>query len=233
MTDEHDMNAEPPVKLKGVGGGLWITLDPSRPEDLIKSEVKTLFDRLKHLAVNAEVVIDTGDAKGHDELINQLKTYLVDTFHVKTVKRPPEKRSVPVERIRQRDLSKSFNQHKSDVMMLRGRVRSGQKIESGKHIVITGDVNPGAEISAGGDIIILGRLKGKVHAGVPDHHNAIIFALEFNPTQVRIGSITAAGTGETSKKNTAEFASIDREGIVVKEYLAANPFGKMPWPEVI
>jgi len=232
MTDENHMNTEPPVKLKGVGGGLWITLDPSRPQDLIKNEVKTLFERLKHLAVNAEVVIDTGDAKGQEELIDEIKTYLVETFHVKTVKKPPEKRSVPVERIRQRDLSRSFNHHKSDVMMLRGRVRSGQKIESGKHIVIAGDVNPGAEISAGGDIIVLGRLKGKVHAGVPDNHGSIIFALEFNPTQVRIGNITAAGTGESSKK-TAEFASIDHEGIVVREYLKANPFGKMPWPEVI
>lgn len=232
MTDENQMKTEPPVKLKGVGGGLWITIDPSRPEDLIKREVTTLFERLRNLAINAEVVIDTGGAKGHEALIKELKTYLIETFHVKTVKKPPEKRSVPVERIRQRDLSRSFNHHRSDVMMLRGRVRSGQKIESKKHIVIAGDVNPGAEISAGGDIIVLGRLKGKVHAGVPDNHNSIIFALEFNPTQVRIGSITAAGVKESSK-SAAEFASIDREGIVVQDYLKVNPFGKIPWPEVI
>jgi septum site-determining protein MinC len=116
--------------------------------------------------------------------------------------------------------------------MLRGRVRSGQKIESRKHIVITGDVNPGSEICAGGDVLVLGRLAGKVQAGYPDDTTAIIFALEFKPTQVSIGTVAAAGIDEEINAKP-EYACVEGDGIVVKDYMTANPFRKMPWPEAI
>ncbi len=122
--------------------------------------------------------------------------------------------------------------HRSDVLMLKGRIRSGQKVESKKHIIIAGDVNPGAEISAGGDIIVLGRLKGKVHAGYPDNEDAIIFALEFNPTQIQISGTSAVGADETPGKK-AEYASIEKNRIVVQDYLKANPFATIPWPEAL
>ncbi len=221
-----------PVKLKGVGDGFWITLDPLHPEDVIKLEINKLFKNLKHLVANSSVVIDIGDAKGHDNLIKNIKSYLKTQFEVAKVSTPPEKRSIPTQRIRQRDLSKGWNHHKSDVLMLRGRVRSGQKIESKRHIVITGDVNPGAEINAGGDIIVLGKLSGKVHAGCPDNDKAIIFALEFKPTQVQIGTIAAAGIEEEFIAKP-EYACIEDGGIMVKDYMKTNPFRKMPWPETI
>jgi septum site-determining protein MinC len=221
-----------PVRLKGVGDGFWITLDPSHSEEVLKSEIEKVFKNLKHLAINASVVIDVGDAKGHDDLIFSIETYLKNRFEIAKVSRPPEKRSIPTERIRQRDLSKGWNHHRSDVLMLRGRVRSGQKIESRKHIVITGDVNPGSEICAGGDVLVLGRLAGKVQAGYPDDTTAIIFALEFKPTQVSIGTVAAAGIDEEINAKP-EYACVEGDGIVVKDYMTANPFRKMPWPEAI
>lgn len=227
-----EKEGSPSVKLKGVGDGFWVTVDPSRTETDIREELGVLFKRLKHLAINARVIIDTGDAQGQDNLVRNLGTFLKDTFDVGTVARPPEKRSVPVERIRQRDLARGWNQHRSEVLMLRGRVRSGQTITSKKHLVITGDVNPGAELSAGGDIIVLGRLMGKVHAGAPDNDDAIILALDFRPTQVRIGTHVAAGLDERSE-GKAEIATVNNEGIVVQDYLKANPFGNVPWPEVV
>jgi septum site-determining protein MinC len=221
-----------PVRLKGVGDGFWITLDPSHSEEVLKSEIEKVFKNLKHLAINASVVIDVGDAKGHDDLIFSIETYLKNRFEIAKVSRPPEKRSIPTERIRQRDLSKGWNHHRSDVLMLRGRVRSGQKIESRKHIVITGDVNPGSEICAGGDVLVLGRLAGKVQAGYPDDTSAIIFALEFKPTQVSIGTVAAAGIDEEINAKP-DYACVEGDGIVVKDYMTANPFRKMPWPEAI
>ena len=221
-----------PVRLKGVGDGFWITIDPFHSEDVLRLEIDKLFGNLKHLAVNASVVIDVGDAKGHDDLIENLKSYLKTKFEVAKVSTPPEKRSIPTERIRQRDLSKGWNRHRSEVLMLRGRVRSGQKIESKKHIVIAGDVNPGSEISAGGDIIVLGKLAGIVHAGCPNDEKAIIFALEFKPTQVKIGEIVAAGIDEEFNAKP-EYACVENDRIVVKDYMKENPFRKIPWPEAI
>ena len=53
-------------------------------------------------------------------------------------------------------------------------------------MVVMGDVNSGAEIVAGGSIIIWGRLRGLVHAGAGGDEKAVVCALEFAPTQLRI-----------------------------------------------
>jgi septum site-determining protein MinC len=221
-----------PVKLKGVGDGFWITIDPSHSENVLKAELDKLFKKLQHLAINASVVIDVNGAQGHDDLIESLKSYLIDKYEVAKVTKPPEKRSIPTQRIRQRDLSKGWNHHRSDVLMLRGRVRSGQKIESKKHIVITGDVNPGSEIRAGGDVIVLGSLAGKVHAGFPKDKTAMVFALEFKPTQVGIGEMIVAGTDKEHSVKP-EYASVENDKIVVKDYMKTKPFRAMPWPQAI
>ncbi len=227
----HFDNAAP-VKLKGAGGGFWITIDPSHPEAVLISEIDKLIKNLKHLAVNADVTLDVGDARGQEPLIQQIKTHLEKNFDLGKILTSPKKRSIPTERIRQRDLSRGWNQHRSDVLMLRGRVRSGQKIDAKKHLVITGDVNPGAEILAGGDIIVLGKLSGKAHAGYPDNEDAIIFSLAFNPSHVKIGTISAAGSDE-GVGSGPEFASVEDQAIVVKDYMKASPFRRMPWPEAI
>ncbi len=222
----------PPVKLKGVGDGFWITLDPSMPESLLKDDLSKLFERLRHLAINARVVIDVGGAKGYDDLVKELGVFLKTRFDVGIVTTPPEKRSVPVERIRQRDLTRGWTRHRSEVLMLRGRVRSGQKIEAKNHVLIAGDVNPGAQITAGGDILIMGRLLGHVHAGYPDNASAIILALDFRPSQVQIGEYVVSDL-DAQKADRVEFASVVDEGILVQDYLGVNPFGRLPWPEVV
>ena len=83
-----------------------------------------------------------------------------------------------------------------------------------------------------GDVIVLGRLAGKVHAGSPDNKEAIIFALDFRPTQVKIGEIAAAGMDEEVSAKP-EYACVEDDGIIIKDYMKANPFRKMPWPEAI
>jgi septum site-determining protein MinC len=216
------------VKLKGSGKGFKLTLDPSMPEDSIKDELSALFKNLKHLAANAKVVIDTEGVKGYDHVIENIKSYLTNKFKVGDVSvYLPEK-----QKQQKTDSSNPWLFHRSDVLMLKGRIRSGQKIESKKHIIIAGDVNPGAEISAGGDVIILGRLKGKVQAGYPDNDDAIIFALEFNPTQIQIGGVAAVGADGPSGKKT-EYACIEKDRIIVQDYLKANPFASIPWPEIL
>ena len=220
------------VKLKGVGDGFWITLDPGCPEDVLISEIDRLFQNLKQMVVGAGVVIDLGGAAGHDELIEQLRGYLTRTYDVARVTLPPEKRSIPTEKVRQRDLSRGWNHHRSDVLMLRGRVRSGQKIETRRHLIITGDVNPGSELCSGGDVIVLGKLCGKVHAGNPANNAAIIFALELKPTLLKIGEIAAAGVTDNPAERP-EFACIEGNSITIKDYMKANPFKNIPWPQTM
>lgn len=219
------------VRMKGVGDGLHVAFDPTLPADSIREELNRLFKQLRHLAINARVTFDIGENEGYEELLDELGDYLKAQFGVGNVVCPSKRRMVSEGITRQRDMQGAWQQHQSDMLMLTGRVRSGQKVTARKHILILGDVNPGAEIVAGGDIIVMGTLSGIAAAGQPDNENAIVLALDFRPTQIQIGGIMAAGLPPSGDK-IAEFAYVEDNAIVVEEYLKANPFGRQPWPEV-
>ncbi|GBC60946.1 septum site-determining protein MinC [Desulfonema ishimotonii] len=232
MTDQD----KTPVRLRGMGNSLCVTLNPDEPFEYLKEETEKLFRELKHLAVNARVMIDVGKPDGHEELIEKLGEFLKENFGVGAVSRPPKKKHSdcqPPDRewMRERDMKQSWQNYQTDVLMLTGRVRSGQKITARKHLLILGDVNPGAEVMAGGDILIMGTLLGTAIAGQPDNDNTIVLALDFRPTQVQIGSYVAAGL-PSSPGEIAEFAHVENGTIVVENYLEANPFGRLPWPQV-
>lgn len=220
-----------PAKLKGVGDSLWVTFDPTQTRDRLETALKQIFERLRHLAVNARVILDPGEENGHEPLIGSLGTYLKENFAVGMVTAPPPKRSVETETHRRKEMGDAWRYRRSEVLMISGRVRSGQKIEAKKHLVLMGDVNPGGQVTAGGDILVLGRLCGHALAGHPDNETAIVMALDFRPTQVQIGGFVAAGLPAGSDK-VAEYAHVEGGGIVVEDYLKADPFSKLPWPEI-
>ena len=107
-----------------------------------------------------------------------------------------------------------------DARILYTTLRSGQKIESEHSIVIIGDVNSGAEVIAGGDIIVLGTLRGVAHAGAYDETGGgrAIFALNLQPTQLRIGMVISRGAPEGSMRNQPEIARVDGTLIVVEPF---------------
>jgi septum site-determining protein MinC len=220
-----------PVRLKGVRDSLWITLDPALPMDRLQTELSRIFQRLKHLAVNARVILDTGEENGHEALIARLGVFLKETFDVGMVSSPPKKPSLPAGDFRKREMTGSWRYRRSEVLMMSGRVRSGQKVEAKGHLVLMGDVNPGGQVIAGGDVLVMGSLRGSATAGVPDNENAIILSLDFRPTQIQIGGYVAAGL-PPSDENGAEYAHVENGRVVVENYLKVNPYGKMPWPEV-
>ena len=222
------------VKLKGVGDGLWVTIDPSRSLNLLKKELSTVFDQLNHLTINKKVVLDTETDENHSDLLAELGRFLQDRFNVGDVTAPANKagRSKKEERTRKRDMDRSWQHHRSHVLMLAGRVRSGQKVTARKHLTIMGDVNPGAEVVAGGDILVMGSLKGKAAAGYPDDEERIILALDFQPEQLQIGGYVVTGI-PPFQEGRAQFAHIVNNSILVDDYLKSNPFGRLPWPEVL
>jgi septum site-determining protein MinC len=73
----------------------------------------------------------------------------------------------------------------------RGSLRSGQVLRKTESIVVIGDVNPGAQVISGGDIMIWGRLRGVAHAGAEGNRRAVVTAIDFVPTQLRIANLTA------------------------------------------
>lgn len=118
-----------------------------------------------------------------------------------------------------------------DARLVYGTLRSGQKIETEHSVVVFGDVNSGAEVIAGGDIVILGTLRGIAHAGAYDESGGgrVIFALNLQPTQLRIGLVISRGAsgdmrqvgaerGDKGANTAPEIARVDNNMIVVELY---------------
>jgi septum site-determining protein MinC len=109
-----------------------------------------------------------------------------------------------------------------DARIVCATLRSGQKIETEHSLVVFGDVNSGAELIAGGDIVVLGTLRGVAHAGAYDETGGgrVIFALDLQPTQLRIGMVISRGGGSDKKSSAPEVARVESNLIVVEPYQA-------------
>jgi septum site-determining protein MinC len=219
------------VRLKGVKDGFRVTLDPTLPKTYLEEELTRLFNQLQHLALNSRVILDIGEKEDHQGIFESLSIFLQNKYNVGSVSAPQREHDMIEDKPRKLDMSSTWHQHHTDALIIAGRVRSGQKITAKKHLVILGDVNPGSEIIAGGDILIMGNLGGTALAGQPDNDDAIILAIGFRPIQIQIGGIIAAGL-PASSAHTLEFAHVENGGIVVEDYIKANPFGRLTWPVV-
>jgi septum site-determining protein MinC len=226
----------PGVKMKGVGSGLWLTIAPDIPMEEIQAELLTLLKPL-NLTSEARVTLDTGpvpegeDSRSHADRYRRISNYLKDRFQLGNITAPDAKDSDTEKRYPMRSYRNIITQHRSDTLVLAGRVRSGQTVQAKKHLIIMGDVNPGCELIAGGDILVFGCLSGMAAAGQPNNSKAIILALEFRPTQVKIGDVVAAGLPPAGQ-GKPEFAHVEEGAIIVEDYLSANPFNRLPGPAI-
>jgi len=109
-------------------------------------------------------------------------------------------------------------------------LRSGQKIETEHSVIIFGDVNSGAEVISGGDIVILGTLRGICHAGAYDETGGgrVIFCLNLQATQLRIGTVISRGNAsERGEQGRApEVARVEDNMIVVEPYQSRAVWGR-------
>ncbi|HZC03337.1 MAG TPA: septum site-determining protein MinC, partial [Gammaproteobacteria bacterium] len=108
---------------------------------------------------------------------------------------------------------------RNNALLVKGPLRSGQRVYAEDNLVVFGDVNPGAEVIAGGDIMVMGTLRGVAHAGVPDNVEATIAALSLKPTQLRIGHFISRSPEFQEKHDSGpEIARVDAEQIVVDSF---------------
>jgi len=107
-------------------------------------------------------------------------------------------------------------------MMVRRTLRSGIRVHHPGSIVILGDVHPGAEVVAGGDVLVWGKLHGTVHAGAFGDNGAVVCALDFAPTQLRIGHFITRSPDDRRRKTQPETGHV-RNGRI--EVIPWNPKG--------
>lgn len=104
----------------------------------------------------------------------------------------------------------------SETRIIRGGLRSGQKLEFEGSLVVIGDVNSGAEVIASDNIIVVGTLRGLAHAGAKGNKKAIIAANTIECPQLRIANIVK----ELEKEDILirkQYAYVKGEKIIIEE----------------
>ena len=104
----------------------------------------------------------------------------------------------------------------SETIFHKGSLRSGQKIEEEKSVVILGDVNAGAEVIASDNIVVLGTLRGLAHAGAKGNKGAMISAGRLDTAQMRIANIVKEFNREEELLHKMAYAYIDGDKIIVE-----------------
>jgi septum site-determining protein MinC len=103
--------------------------------------------------------------------------------------------------------------------LVKGTLRSGQRIHYDGNVVILGDVNPGAEVVATGDIIVLGACRGVCHAGAKGNTTSSVLALRLKPTQLRIADFIARSPdNEVHDSGVPEVARMKNNTVVIETY---------------
>jgi septum site-determining protein MinC len=107
----------------------------------------------------------------------------------------------------------------SEALLITRTVRSGQVVRHSGHLTLIGDVNPGGELIAGGSIVVWGRVRGFVHAGALGNGEALVCAIELQPTQLRIADQIATAP-KSGGPRSPEVARIEAGQIVVEPWEA-------------
>ncbi len=103
--------------------------------------------------------------------------------------------------------------------LVKGTLRSGQRVNFDGNVVILGDVNPGAEVVASGDIIVLGACRGVCHAGAKGNSSSSVLALRLQPTQLRIADFIARSPdNEVHQSGVPEVARMRNKTVVIETY---------------
>ncbi len=230
---EDAQEAPPAVLLRGTRAGLEIVIDTTAPIDEITEELTARLEQ------------SPGFFAGNDACVRVLGRLPVGAlarleavatrFALRIVEIGPP-RPAPVADVRPEDeepaepeaiadlASAPVPQPSSVPRMVIGPIRSGVVLDAPADLIVVGDVNPGAEIQARGNIIVLGRLRGVAHASVGGD-SGFIFALRFEPQQLRIGRLVArAGESDTPGQG-AEIAYATGRTIVVERYQGRLPSG--------
>jgi len=213
-----------PVILKGNREGVVIHLNCNLNfRDLCEKIVTKIKDADAFLGCKTEVIVNSGAVALDEGQAQELKD-LFNSIGLGIKKFIPEVKKkgdvqedmvVPEEKL-------DYTQFLAEgpALILRRNLRSGQSLFHEGTIIMLGDVNPGAEIIATGHILVIGHLRGVAHAGAKGDDQAVVFATNLQPTQLRIANfITRAPDEEFLVPSEPEIARIKNGMVVIEKYL--------------
>ena len=179
-------------------------------EDIAK-EVKKKVTQLKKIYKEDKTPIKVIGRTLKNKEIEQIEIIIKDILDVDVEFDMP--REMGLSNIKRTFLSEIST---SETKFHRGSLRSGQRIEEERSIVILGDVNAGAEVIASDNIVVLGTLRGLAHAGAKGNKQAIIAAGRLDAVQMRIANIVKEFNREEEPLRKLAYAYIDGDKIIIE-----------------
>lgn len=232
------------VRIKGRAGGVLIEIGEGEWADLML----VLGERLETAEGffrGGRVVLDLGSRLLVKEDFIQLSRILAGHEMRLGIVRSDEARTIqiavnmglatstdeadPVQVVEVRPAPSAKNQ--PPYFVHRGSLRSGQVLRKAESIVILGDVNPGAQVISAGDIMVWGRLRGVAYAGDDENKDAVIAALQFAPTQLRIATFTAIAPEQKKASRGFLFWKKDEENRPEVAHVADGQIVVEPWDD--
>ena len=177
----------------------------------IEKEVKKKVTQLKKIYKEDKTPIKVIGRVLKNREIEQIETIIKDILDVDVEFDMP--REMGLSNIKKTFLSEIST---SETKFHRGSLRSGQRIEEERSIVILGDVNSGAEVIASDNIVVLGTLRGLAHAGAKGNKQAIIAAGRLDTVQMRIANIVKEFNREEEPLRKLTYAYINEDKIIIE-----------------
>ena len=177
----------------------------------IEKEVKKKVSQLKKIYKDDKTPIKVIGRVLKNKEIEKIETIIKDILDVDVEFDMP--REMGLSSIKKTFLSEIST---SETKFHKGSLRSGQKIEEERSIVILGDVNSGAEVIASDNIVVLGTLRGLAHAGAKGNKQAIIAAGRLDTVQMRIANIVKEFSREEEPLRKLAYAYVDDDKIIIE-----------------
>ncbi len=177
----------------------------------IEKEVKKKVTQLKKIYKDDKTPIKVIGRVLKNKEIEKIETIIKDILDVDVEFDMP--REMGLSNIKKTFLSEIST---SETKFHKGSLRSGQRIEEERSIVILGDVNSGAEVIASDNIVVLGTLRGLAHAGAKGNKQAIIAAGRLDTVQMRIANIVKEFNREEEPLRKLAYAYINEDKIIIE-----------------
>jgi septum site-determining protein MinC len=222
------------ISIKGVNDGLLITLSANEEWGVMTSELASRLDEKSAFFAGAKITVDTGERPVPKYELTSLKALLERRgLSLMVVQSASQTTIESAEALDLRthntalvaegiSLSEDSLPDPEEIgttgVLIKRTLRSGRTVHSRGHVVVFGDVNPGAKIIATGDIIIWGKLRGVVHAGAEGDTQAVVCALDMNPSQLRIAGFITTSPPDMRRKIKPEVASVKNNQIIVESW---------------
>ncbi len=211
------------VSIKGKNFlGFEIEIKGSERESIFK-EIESLLAVSSQYMKNSIITLKLDDTNKHlaEEIVSFLKDKEIFISAVVSESKKGLDINLPI--IELSDLHLVNETSEKEVSTFKGNLRSGQSIKANGDLVIAGNVNSNSYIYATGNIFVLGKLYGVPHAGYGGDNDAIIFAFDLNPPQIRIGDYITRSPEENvllKKRDSVvpEVAHVEDGVIVITPY---------------